>query len=165
MGRPVLDLRRHGSRQIHRLVLGFRRQRNDQVEAGVFQLIKTARLVFLKINAELFHDRDHKRVQFARAHANRVHEYMPAIEMAHDSFRHGRANGILSAGEQYGVRQVFSVGPTHGGLALHVQDADEREQSPGRVVVDGDLAVEPLGQQRGALIVEAPAAHIDRLDL
>ena len=46
-----------------------------------------------------------------------------------------------------------------------MQDADQGEEAAGGLVVYRDLALQPLGQHARALVVDAAAAHVDRLDL
>src|SRR5215469_574473 len=46
-----------------------------------------------------------------------------------------------------------------------MQHADQCEQAPRGIEVDLDLIGEPLHQQRGALVVQQAATHVDRLDL
>src|SRR5882672_4829053 len=46
-----------------------------------------------------------------------------------------------------------------------MQHGDEGEQPPGGVGIHADLALEPLLQQVGALVVERAPSHVDRLDL
>src|ERR1700693_3424153 len=48
--------------------------------------------------------------------------------------------------------------------ALPVQRTDEGEQPARGVGIDAHLALEALGEQRRALVVERAAAHVDRLD-
>src|SRR5438874_6087456 len=50
-------------------------------------------------------------------------------------------------------------------LPLPVQDADQREQPPGSFEIDSYLALQPLLQRARAFVVDAAAAHVDRLDL
>ena len=47
---------------------------------------------------------------------------------------------------------------------LDVEDADQGEQAPGGVEIHVHLAGEAFLQQFGALVVEAAAGHVDRLD-
>ena len=46
-----------------------------------------------------------------------------------------------------------------------MQNADQREQTAGRVAVHGDLPIEPFNQKIGPFIMQSPAAHIDRFQL
>ena len=46
-----------------------------------------------------------------------------------------------------------------------MEHADQREQPPRRVEIDRDLAVEPVHQHLGRLVVEGAARHVDGLDL
>src|SRR6185295_11479978 len=57
------------------------------------------------------------------------------------------------------------LGPRAIALDLDVQRADQREEAPRGVVVDGDLAVETLSQELRTFVMQAAAAHVDRLDL
>src|SRR6185437_7743655 len=49
--------------------------------------------------------------------------------------------------------------------ALQVEHADQSEQTPRGVEIDLDFAFEPFLQKRRTIVVQAPAAHIERLDL
>src|SRR5260370_42367823 len=46
-----------------------------------------------------------------------------------------------------------------------MKHGDERKQPPRRIEVDGDLMLEALYQEVGALVVQSPPSHVDRLDL
>jgi hypothetical protein len=43
-GRPVLDLHRHGARELQRLVVRLGRERDDEVEGGVVELAQRVRV-------------------------------------------------------------------------------------------------------------------------
>src|SRR6185437_16237880 len=64
-----------------------------------------------------------------------------------------------------GARQLLAMRAPHLYSALQMQDADQREDAARRVVIDVDLALEPLAQQRRAFVVQPAAAHVERLDL
>src|SRR3954454_21122792 len=49
--------------------------------------------------------------------------------------------------------------------ALPMQREDQREQAPGGVVIDQNLAAEPLHQKLGGLVVQPAPAHVDGFDL
>src|SRR5260370_36370391 len=46
-----------------------------------------------------------------------------------------------------------------------MKHGDERKQPPRGIEVDGDLMLEALYQELGALVVQSPPSHVDRLDL
>src|SRR5260221_13153813 len=46
-----------------------------------------------------------------------------------------------------------------------MEAADQGEQAPRRIVVELDLAREPLAQYVGAFVMQGAAAHIDGFDL
>src|SRR5260370_32413031 len=46
-----------------------------------------------------------------------------------------------------------------------MKHGDERKQPPRRIEVDGDLMLEALYQELGALVVQSPPSHVDCLDL
>src|SRR2546430_718876 len=66
--RPVFDIGGHGARQIQRLVVGFRRQRDDEIEIEPFpilELLECRRLVAGKILAEVGHHGGGERIKLA----------------------------------------------------------------------------------------------------
>ena len=46
-----------------------------------------------------------------------------------------------------------------------MQNADEREQPPGRLIIDIGFAIEALLQHAGAFVVDAAPGHVDGFDL
>src|SRR5215207_4063414 len=56
-------------------------------------------------------------------------------------------------------------GGRHGASAADVQHADQGEQPAGGGKVGLDFADEPFEEEFGGLVVNAPARHVDRLDL
>src|SRR5471032_629215 len=63
-----------------------------------------------------------------------------------------------------GGRAGLSLGRVTG-LNSNMQDAQQCEETAGRVGVEQDLFGEPLAQQLRALVVQAAPPHVDRLDL
>jgi len=47
---------------------------------------------------------------------------------------------------------------------FQLQHRNQREQSPGRVEIEFDLALEPLHEDVRALVVQRAARHVERLD-
>jgi outer membrane protein OmpA-like peptidoglycan-associated protein len=117
--RPIFHVDGEVAGKSERLVMRFRRQRDDQVEGRIVQVVKRGRPMAREIDADLLHGGDGEGVRFARAHAGRVDIDAPAGEMLEDPCRHRRTHGVAAAGEEDRARQVgFSrrqgISPSNG---------------------------------------------------
>src|SRR4051812_11908116 len=63
------------------------------------------------------------------------------------------------------TRRPLLLASSISGSALPMQGENQREDAPGSVVIEQDLAREALEEELGGLVVKAPAAHVDGLDL
>src|SRR5262245_16177223 len=74
-GRPVFDRCRKPMRELQRLVMRLRRQRNDQVEVktilDVLDLLEGHWLMRRDVDADLVHGGDRKGIKLALAHSGR----------------------------------------------------------------------------------------------
>src|SRR6266404_750821 len=164
--RPEFDDAIHRAGQLHGAVLGFGRQRDDEVERGVLEILEGLRLVMADVDADLVHHGDGEAIDLLRAHAGAIDENATASNVAEDRRRHRRANGIPRTGEENAARCPRCLARLrHGTLATDMQHADQREQPARRVEVEPDLVGEPLAQQLRALVVETAPPHVYGFDL
>src|SRR5690606_12679451 len=99
--RPVLDVDRHGPGQLERLMVRFRRERDDQIECRIVKISKRLRLVARQVDADFVHDGFGERIAIAGSDAGRFDIDALPCKMPQDCRRHRRSNGIHGAGEQY----------------------------------------------------------------
>jgi len=139
-------------------MLSLGRQRNDQIERRVFELVENLDSVMADINADLIHRGDGKRIDLAVAHADGVDIDMSTVQMLQHRLGHGRSDRVE------GARKEHARGKTSHRSRPKMQHANERKEPPCRVEVDRHPIGEALTQQLGAFIVEGAPSHIDGFD-
>src|SRR6056300_1051303 len=94
------------SRQFQRTPLACRGQSNHQIKRGqiippLFHLVKTARAMTRKFDAEFLTDRDGKPINFKIVHdTDRLDISARAIEFFHNAFGHRRPNRVVITTKQ-----------------------------------------------------------------
>jgi len=88
-GWPELDLACHGPGHFQRLMMRLGRQRNDQIEIIIIQLIEAFRPMAANIEPLLGHDSGNERVGLADPDSDGIDEDTVAMELLHDSFGDG----------------------------------------------------------------------------
>src|SRR3546814_6560508 len=79
-GIPELVVAGHGSGQFDRLVLALRRQRDDEVEGRVLQVVEGLRPMPREVDADLVHHLYDEGVELATAHADRSEEHTSELQ-------------------------------------------------------------------------------------
>ena len=99
--RPEFDFASGRPRQFDRRMLRIGRQRDDEVERGIFQLVEAFRLMRFQVDADLGHHADGERIDRGGPNADGIDIDMPAMKLAQQRCRHRRADRIQRAGKEH----------------------------------------------------------------
>ena len=144
---PELELAGAVARELDGLVLRLWRQRDDEIEVVVFEIVEAAAAMTADIDAEFIQRCYGKSIDFAAGpHAGALDEDLAAMQILHQRLGHRRTDLVHGASKEHGTRQVVAhrrqgTATTAMGrrLRTQMQHADECEEPPGRIAVHADL--------------------------